>query len=73
MTWRQSLAPMAGRDFRGSLVAIPAGQVLAGFAAEAFGARAVIFSAAALYVGIGAVTLFTPAVWRLRAPETAAV
>jgi MFS family permease len=65
----QLLSRVSSYDMLGSIVAIPAGQVLAGFAAEVIGARSVILGAAVLYVVVGAVTLFTPAVWRLQAPE----
>ena len=53
-------------DMLGSILAVPAGQVVVGAAAQAFTPRPVVLTAAALYVAIAVLALFTPAVWGLR-------
>lgn len=53
-------------DMLGSILAVPAGQVVIGAAAQAFTPRPVVLTAAALYVAIAMLALFTPAVWGLR-------
>lgn len=62
----ERLSRVASYDMLGSFVAIPAGQALAGTAADTFHAAPVILTAAAAYVLVGAAALCTPAVWRLR-------
>jgi len=62
----EMLSRVFSYDMLGSVVAIPAGQVAAGFATGAFELRPVIVTSAVLYVVIAAAALATPAVWRLR-------
>ena len=64
----EMLSRVFSYDMLGSVVAIPAGQVVAGFAAGAFALKPVILTSAVLYVVIGAMALATPAVWQLRRP-----
>lgn len=66
------LSRVASYDMFGSFVAIPAGQVAAGAAAEAFGLSPVAVVAAMVYALAALCVLATPAVWALRGPVRSA-
>jgi MFS family permease len=63
-----TLSRVFSYDMLGSMLAVPAGQVVIGAAAGAFSPRPVVLAAAALYVATAMLALFTPAVWGLRWP-----
>jgi MFS family permease len=62
----EKLSRVASYDMLGSLVALPAGQLLVGPLAAAYGVREVITVGAALYAVIVVVTLVDRSVWSLR-------
>ena len=62
----EKLSRVASYDMLGSLVALPAGQLLAGPLAAAFGIQEVIAVGAGLYAVIVALTLADRSVWSLR-------
>lgn len=53
-------------DMLGSFVAIPAGQLSAGYLAGSLGTRSVELGGAVLYAGLAIVTVLVPSVWKLR-------
>ena len=53
-------------DMLGSFIAMPVGQLSAGYLADAFGVRAVELWGAVLYGGLALATVAVPSVWALR-------
>jgi MFS family permease len=50
----------------GSFIAIPIGQLSAGYLADSFGTSTVVLWGAALYAALAVATVSVPSVWNLR-------